>query len=108
VFVVGICVTALGIAMLTAAVVQFGRTPLGEPVTGGLYRVSRHPQIVALFVSLVGAGLTVGSWLVLLLLLASRVLQHFSIVAEEEACLRAYGESYQEYLQRVPRYFVVL
>jgi protein-S-isoprenylcysteine O-methyltransferase Ste14 len=103
-FIAGACVLALGIAMLGAAMIQFRNTPPDEPVTGGLYTVSRHPQIVALSVAFVGICLTVGSWLALILLLASRVLQHFSIVAEEEACVRKYGEPYRAYLARVPRY----
>jgi protein-S-isoprenylcysteine O-methyltransferase Ste14 len=37
----------------------------------------------------------------------SRLLQHFGILAEEEACLKQYGESYRVFMKRVPRYFLV-
>jgi len=106
VFIAGAVLYALGLAGLVVAILDFRRTPLGEPVTRGLYRVSRHPQIVMLFVIFLGMGLAVGSWLVLLALLMSRVLQHFGILAEEEACLAQYGESYRAYMRRVPRYFL--
>jgi protein-S-isoprenylcysteine O-methyltransferase Ste14 len=57
-------------------------------------------------VVLLGAGIAVGSWLALILLVASRLLEHFGIVAEEQVCLTQYGEAYCAYLKRVPRYFV--
>jgi len=41
-----------------------------------------------------------------LMLVMSRLLQHFSILAEEEVCLQRYGESYREFMGRVPRYFL--
>jgi protein-S-isoprenylcysteine O-methyltransferase Ste14 len=58
------------------------------------------------FVVLLGGAIAVGSWAVVLALAVARVFGHFSIVAEEEACAKRYGDSYREYLQRVPRYFL--
>jgi protein-S-isoprenylcysteine O-methyltransferase Ste14 len=80
-FIAGICLWVLGVAMLVAAMLQFRRTPLNEPATGGLYRVSRHPQIVTLTVSFAGICFAAGSWPALLLLLGSWLLQHPGIVA---------------------------
>jgi protein-S-isoprenylcysteine O-methyltransferase Ste14 len=37
----------------------------------------------------------------------ARVLEHFGILAEEEVCLKLYGEAYRAYLKRVPRYFLL-
>jgi protein-S-isoprenylcysteine O-methyltransferase Ste14 len=59
-----------------------------------------------LFVAFLGMCLTIGSWLALLTLLISRLLQHFGILAEEEACLAQYGDPYRVYLRQVPRYFL--
>ena len=53
-----------------------------------------------------GMCLAIGSWLALLALLMSRVLQHIGILAEEEACLAQYGETYRAYMKGVPRYFL--
>jgi protein-S-isoprenylcysteine O-methyltransferase Ste14 len=106
VFIVGVVLYVLGLVGLVRAIFDFRKTPLDQPVTRGLYRVSRHPQIVMLFVSFLGMCLVIGSWLALLTLLMSRVLQHFGILAEEEACLAQYGESYRVYMERVPRYLV--
>jgi steroid 5-alpha reductase family enzyme len=77
------------------------------PVTKGVYKMSRHPQIVALFILFLGICVTIGSWVALFMLLMSRLLQHFGILAEEEVCLRRYGESYRTFMEQVPRYFLV-
>jgi protein-S-isoprenylcysteine O-methyltransferase Ste14 len=106
VFIIGTILYIVGLVGLIIAVFDFKNTPLGQPATRGLYRVSRHPQILALFVLFLGMCIAIRSWLALLVLLMSRLLQHFGILAEEEACLRQYGDSYRGYMKRVPRYFL--
>jgi len=104
-FIFGMILYALGLVGLIIAIFDFKNTPLGEPVTRGLYRVSRHPQILMLFVLFLGICIAIGSWLVLVMLIISKLFQHFGILAEEEACLEQYGDSYRTYMKRVPRYF---
>jgi protein-S-isoprenylcysteine O-methyltransferase Ste14 len=95
-----------GLVGLAVAMVNFKDTPLDQPVTKGVYKISRHPQIVSLSVLFLGISLAIGSWAALLTLLLSRFFQHFGILAEEEVCLRRYGEPYRAYLTRIPRYFL--
>jgi protein-S-isoprenylcysteine O-methyltransferase Ste14 len=57
-------------------------------------------------VVLLGTCIAIGSWPVLVLLVVARLLEHLGIVAEEEICLKQYGDAYRAYLKRVPRYFV--
>jgi protein-S-isoprenylcysteine O-methyltransferase Ste14 len=106
IFIAGMILYALGLIGLVVAMLNFKDTPFGEPVSKGVYKISRHPQIVALFVLFTGMCLTIGSWLALFTLGMSRILQHYGILAEEEACLRRYGESYRAYMNRTPRYFL--
>lgn len=106
VFIVGAVVTALGVLGLITALVNFWRTPLDQPVERGLYRISRHPQIVMSSIVLLGGTIAIGSWTAVLALAAGRVLSHLGILGEEEVCLRQYGDSYREYMQRVPRYLM--
>jgi protein-S-isoprenylcysteine O-methyltransferase Ste14 len=106
VFFIGLALAAAGLAGLAKALIDFRDTPLGEPVDRGIYRISRHPQIVMSSLVLLGAGIAVGSWTALLLFAAARFFSHWGLVAEEEVCLQKYGESYRQYLQRVPRYFL--
>ncbi len=104
--VLGTILYILGLVGLIIAILNFRNTPLGQPVTGGLYRLSRHPQILMLFVLFMGICVAIGSWLALLVLMISKLVQHLGILAEEEVCLERYGDSYRAYMKRVPRYFL--
>jgi protein-S-isoprenylcysteine O-methyltransferase Ste14 len=106
VFFVGSIVYIIGLAGLVVAMLNYRDTPPDQPVTKGVYRISRHPQIVALFILFLGICIAIGSWPALFALAISRLLQHFGILAEEEVCLKQYGESYHAYVERVPRYFL--
>jgi protein-S-isoprenylcysteine O-methyltransferase Ste14 len=106
VLVIGVGSSALGLAGLVWALISFRDTPVDQPVTIGLYRISRHPQIVMSFVVLAGACLAVGSWTALAIQIVSHLFTHLGILGEEDVCTRRYGDSYRAYLRRVPRYFV--
>jgi protein-S-isoprenylcysteine O-methyltransferase Ste14 len=105
-FIVGLILYAIGLAGLVVAMLNFKDTPLSQPVTKGIYKISRHPQIVALFVIFLGICVAIGSWAAIFTLIMSKLLQHFGILAEEKVCLIHYGESYHVYMERVPRYFL--
>jgi protein-S-isoprenylcysteine O-methyltransferase Ste14 len=107
-FILGLILYGIGLAGFVAALLTFKVTPLNQPVTKGLYRLSRHPQVVSSFLIILGICVAIGSWEALFLLVMSRLFQHFGILAEEKACLKAYGEPYRAYLERVPRYFLFL
>lgn len=102
----GMVLYAIGIAGLVVAMLNFKDTPADQPVTQGIYRFSRHPQIVSLFIIFLGICLAIGSWAALIALLLARVFQHFGILAEEEVCLQQYGDAYRDYLHKIPRYFL--
>jgi protein-S-isoprenylcysteine O-methyltransferase Ste14 len=106
VFVIGMIIVGLGLIGLAKALFDFKNTPLDQPVTRGIYRISRHPQIVMSFVVLLGTCIAIGSWLALSMLVVARILGHLGILAEEEVCLEQYGAAYRAYMERVPRYFV--
>jgi protein-S-isoprenylcysteine O-methyltransferase Ste14 len=106
VFIVGMLLYGISLAGLVVAMLNYKDTPLDQPVSKGVYMFSRHPQIVAVTIVFVGICLAIGSWLALFTLLMSRGLQHFGILAEEEICLKRYGESYRAYMEKVPRYFL--
>jgi len=106
VFIIGAVFTVMGLLGVASALITFRKTPLDEPATHGLYKISRHPQIVMASIVLLGGCIAIGSWSAILLLLLARIYSHFSILAEEAVCLKQYGDSYQQYLDEVPRYFV--
>jgi len=106
VFVIGLVTSAAGLISLVWALISFRNTPIDLPVTSGLYRVSRHPQIVMSFVVLAGACLAIGSWTALAIQLISHFFTHLGILGEEDVCIQRYGDAYRTYLKSVPRYFV--
>jgi len=106
VFIPGIILFALGLAGFVIALFNFKNAPLDQLVTGGLYRISRHPQQLMFFISFLGICIAIGSWLALFIQIISSLFLHFRILAEEKACLERYGDSYWDYMKRVPRYFL--
>ena len=105
-FPLGLSIVVLGLVGMVVALINFKNTPPGEPVSRGIYKISRHPQIVMSSLVLLGACMMVGSWAALILLISARVLGHFSILAEEQVCLKTYGQDYRKYMDQVPRYFL--
>jgi len=57
-------------------------------------------------VTLFGTCLLIGSGLSILILAITKIFTHFCMLADEEACIKQYGESYKEYMKRVPRYLI--
>ena len=106
VFIPGIILFALGLAGFVVALFNFKNAPLDQLVTGGLYRISRHPQQLMFFISFLGICIAIGSWLALFIQIISSLFLHSRILAEEKACLERYGDSYRDYMKRVPRYFL--
>jgi protein-S-isoprenylcysteine O-methyltransferase Ste14 len=107
VFIPAIILFTLGLAGFIIALFNFKNTPLDQPVTRGLYRISRHPQVLMLFIMSIGICITIGSWLVLFIVIISSLFLYSRDLAEEKVCLERYGDSYREYMKRVPRYFLV-
>ena len=106
VLILGSILFALGLAGLIIALFNFKNTPFDQPVTRGLYRVSRNPQIFAFTISLLGICIAIGSWVATFMLIMTQFFSHSRILAEESACLVQYGDSYRAYMKRVPRYFL--
>jgi len=104
VFIPGIILFVLGLGGFVIALVNFRNTPLDQPVARGLYRISRHPQVFMLFILALGICMAIGSWPALFILLLSSLFGRARTLAEEEACLERYGDSYRAYMKRVPRY----
>jgi protein-S-isoprenylcysteine O-methyltransferase Ste14 len=96
----------LGLTGLVKAMFDFKNTPFDLPASRGIYKVSRHPQVVMSSVVLLGICIAIGWWSAIIAFLGARLFNHFGIIAEEEICLKKYGDAYRVYMERVPRYFV--
>lgn len=106
VFVAGMSVFVLGMVGFVVALFNFRHAPMDRPATGGLYRISRHPQQLMFFITFIGICVAVGSWIALFVQLLSSIILHSRVLAEEKACLERYGEAYQDYMNHVPRYLL--
>jgi len=106
VFAFGIAIYSLGLIGMVVALIEYKNTPIDQLVTSGLYSISRHPQQVTISASFLGVSIAMGSWLALGLICVGLIMAHPKILAEEEACLEQYGESYKRYMEQVPRYFL--
>jgi hypothetical protein len=106
VFRAGALVHLSGVLLMLAALSAFRNAPPDRPVASGVYRVSRNPQWAALVLVILGIALAMGSGIAAILTAAMAARGHFRILAEEQSCLQRYGESYREYMQRVPRYLL--
>ncbi len=106
IFRVGLALFLVGYAGFFYSLHSFNITPLREPVTDGLYKISRNPQWVAFALILLGISLMVGSWTVLILITVRIIMNHFRILGEEKALAGQYGETYQSYKSQVPRYLL--
>jgi protein-S-isoprenylcysteine O-methyltransferase Ste14 len=100
----GLAIFVLGLVMTLMTTYNFAATPLGEPVTRGIYRISRHPIYLSGFVLYAGIGIACASWV--LLLCAVLWIAFFQIVvpAEERFLLEKYGNAYRKYMNRTPRW----
>ena len=106
-FYLGMIFYIIGLAGFIIAIINYKNTPLDQPVTQGLYRYSRNPQVLTILIIMLGISLAVGSVIFLIVLLISAILSRVRILEEEKACLEQYGDAYREYMERVPRYFLI-
>lgn len=84
-----------------------GKTELsggGEVARSGIYARIRHPRYTGSFLAILGACLLGGTHLLWLVALAWAVLTRIAIAMEERELRARFGEAYEEYCRRVPRF----
>ena len=101
---IGLLIYLVGLATFIYTIVNITTTPPGQPFIDGIYHYSRHPMLFSSFITFLGISLSTISWVFLLLPIVFFVLQVFQAIAEERGCLELYGERYQEYMDRTPRW----
>ena len=100
----GIFIYILGMIIGITAIISIANTQAGKPFIKGMYRYSRHPLSVSMFLALLGIGVATASWLYLLLLVILIVVTHFQVAIEERSCIEKFGDTYREYMSRTPRW----
>jgi len=111
----GACAVVLGTVLVAWTIVLFKtegqgtpnpKLPLKEFVVSGPYRLSRNPMALGGFLVLVGEAVVYYSLSLLGIALLYGVIIYLNAVFVEEPELRErFGEPYEDYLRRVPRFF---
>jgi protein-S-isoprenylcysteine O-methyltransferase Ste14 len=100
----GLLIYVLGLVMVLMFSISFGTAPLGEPLSKGVYAISRHPLYLGFFLAYAGTGIACASWVFLLCAIVWIVSWYFGVIEEERLLLEKYGEVYQQYMNRTPRW----
>jgi protein-S-isoprenylcysteine O-methyltransferase Ste14 len=103
-FYTGLAFFLIGLAIVILATVTFSSAPDNEPVTGGIYRYSRHPMYLSMYFIYIGVSLATASWLFFLITIATFFLQRQTTILEENYCLKRYGDAYRKYMERTSRW----
>jgi protein-S-isoprenylcysteine O-methyltransferase Ste14 len=101
----GVLFIAIGILGRAWCTLYIGSRKGTEVVATGPYSVSRNPLYLFSFIAVAGIGAQTGSYLVTALLVAVAVLIFLpAILREETALATRFGEEYERYRSRVPRF----
>ena len=108
------CIRLLLLAITILFLTQTGFTPLKEtnpvdkPNTKGIYRLSRNPMYFGFLLTYIGVGIACASWIFLLVALISLLALHYVLIGpEERLCLEKFGITYQEYMDKTPKWIGV-
>jgi protein-S-isoprenylcysteine O-methyltransferase Ste14 len=100
----GLVIYLSGIALTIVAIRNFATSPKDKVITKGLYSVTRNPTYLGLLLMQTGLGIACSSWLYLLLAVMLAILLNANLPAEERYCLHRYGDNYQKYKNKTPRW----
>ncbi len=103
-FYIGLPITLVGMITTAMVLADWTRTPTTEPITTGLYRYSRNPMYLTMFVLYLGVSIATGSWIFLLVSVFLIVGCVSFVGVEEQGCLKQYGEVYRQYMDRTPKW----
>lgn len=103
-FYVGLPVYLIGLIFYALVFLAFARTPAEKLVTGGIYRYSRNPMQLSIFIVIIGVGIATASWIFLVLAVVFLIIPLSWLKAEERHLLKFYGDVYRDYMNRTPRW----
>lgn len=107
----GAAVTILGLLTTLAIMAHLGFSTTigqqpGEVRQSGPYRWTRNPQILTYGVMLVGLGIMYPSLQIAAWILLYGAIGYLMVITEEEHLSTLFGEKYDEYRNKVPRFII--
>jgi protein-S-isoprenylcysteine O-methyltransferase Ste14 len=103
-FYAGMIVFIIGTLLLTIATYNFIAAASDQPIKNGVYKFSRHPMYLATSLICLGSGIASVSIVFLTLSIIMILCFYKEALLEEMYCLNKYGDSYKEYISKVPRW----
>lgn len=105
-FYVGTIIYILGLLLSVYAMWTFSKSDLSQPVTDGIYKISRHPMQVMNLIMWIGIAIVSQAWIVVIYVILFGILSYPSFKAQENYCIEQYGDKYYEYMKKTPRYLL--
>ena len=99
-FYLGLIIFLIGLILDGTVLYTIRGAKLDKPFTNGPYRYSRHPIYMASFLILISIAIMSYSWIFLLIAIIVVIHQLIAAPAEEQYCLKKYGNEYQEYMKK--------
>lgn len=106
-FYFGTTLYLIGLISSMAAMWTFTGSDTEKPVTGGIFKITRHPMQNVSVVMWIGIGLIAGNWVIIACALFLAIISFPSLKAQERSCMEKYGAEYIDYMKKTPRYFSV-
>ena len=116
--VIGIAILVISAPLMFAPffyLKKHGRVPTGKAyhettqvVEIGLYRLIRHPQYLGYILLVTGFAIMSFKLITTALALFAILFFYLQAVTEEEQCKQTLGQQYQDYLNRVPRFNIII
>lgn len=112
---IGIIITALGVGTFILATifmksswrVGIDKNTKTTLVTEGIYKFSRNPAFVGFNLMFLGLFVTYANIFTLIILVINAIAFHLLILQEEKHLLAMFGDDYERYKRKVPRYFLI-
>ena len=107
-FAAGLFLYLLGITGIIVSYANYFTTPQNKLVQNGIYKISRNPIYLSSMLVSLGIVILCKSPALAGLITIYFLLQYQIIIEEERFCAEKYGEIFNDYKKRVPRYFLSL
>ena len=103
-FYIGIVIYIVSFSIQIIAWQNLATAPVDKPVAKGVYRVSRNPMYIGDILTFISIAIACLSWIFLIVAIISIIVNNIWVISEERECLVKYGDSYREYIDRIPRW----
>jgi protein-S-isoprenylcysteine O-methyltransferase Ste14 len=107
-FYLGLSVFTLGLSLFSFATFSFVTTPKDQLIQKGVYKFSRHPMYLAIFLICLGTGIASASCVFMALSVILAICFYYEARIEERYCLEKYKDVYKEYMNSAPRWIGIL